>query len=422
MTGRILLAVLVLASAADAQTVRPRARDLGIPFDGAPGPLNAITDVAGVEVGYTTEVQPFDPALRRSTMSPSMLMMALVLAATTPAAAHGDVVVSGDAAAHGDVVVSGDAAARGDVVVSGDSAARGDVVVSGDSAAIAALARQLRAGATTDLERARAIYGWIATNVTYDVASYLAGGHGDHSPEAVYRTRSAVCDGYANLFIRLAREMRIEAHKVPGYAKGFDHTTGKSTTKNNHAWVAFRIGRDWHLADPTWGAGHVSSDLQFVPAFTWWYFDVQPELLILSHYPEDRRWQRLGKALTRREFEQMATIPQPLRALGFSADALRRSATDRRHGPYPVANAADSALRVIRAPLHSVLSTVETYDFEIVWPGVEGMAVVVGEVWTRLTALGDGRYSGGVTPTAGPVMVAGQTAAGWKTLLLYEAR
>jgi L-aminopeptidase/D-esterase-like protein len=34
----------------------PRARDLGIPFPGTPGPLNAITDVAGVEVGYTTLV------------------------------------------------------------------------------------------------------------------------------------------------------------------------------------------------------------------------------------------------------------------------------------------------------------------------------------------------------------------------------
>jgi D-aminopeptidase len=32
----------------------PRARDLGIPFDGRPGPLNAITDVAGVTVGHTT--------------------------------------------------------------------------------------------------------------------------------------------------------------------------------------------------------------------------------------------------------------------------------------------------------------------------------------------------------------------------------
>lgn len=33
---------------------RPRARDLHVPFDGTPGPLNAITDLAGVEVGHTT--------------------------------------------------------------------------------------------------------------------------------------------------------------------------------------------------------------------------------------------------------------------------------------------------------------------------------------------------------------------------------
>ena len=32
----------------------PRARDLGIPFGGIPGPLNAITDVGGVEVGHIT--------------------------------------------------------------------------------------------------------------------------------------------------------------------------------------------------------------------------------------------------------------------------------------------------------------------------------------------------------------------------------
>jgi L-aminopeptidase/D-esterase-like protein len=33
---------------------KPRARELGVPFDGAPGPFNAITDVSGVEVGHRT--------------------------------------------------------------------------------------------------------------------------------------------------------------------------------------------------------------------------------------------------------------------------------------------------------------------------------------------------------------------------------
>jgi len=33
---------------------KPRARDLGVPFDGSSGTLNAITDVRGVEVGHVT--------------------------------------------------------------------------------------------------------------------------------------------------------------------------------------------------------------------------------------------------------------------------------------------------------------------------------------------------------------------------------
>src|SRR5579863_3485090 len=40
---------------------KPRARDLGVPFDGVPGPLNAITDVKGVEVGHTTIISGDGP-------------------------------------------------------------------------------------------------------------------------------------------------------------------------------------------------------------------------------------------------------------------------------------------------------------------------------------------------------------------------
>ena len=36
---------------------KPRARDLGLPFPGIPGRWNAITDVPGVEVGYTTLIK-----------------------------------------------------------------------------------------------------------------------------------------------------------------------------------------------------------------------------------------------------------------------------------------------------------------------------------------------------------------------------
>ena len=53
LTGGWIVAGLVAMSAAAAE---PRARDLGVPFEGQPGPLNAITDVQGVEVGHSTIV------------------------------------------------------------------------------------------------------------------------------------------------------------------------------------------------------------------------------------------------------------------------------------------------------------------------------------------------------------------------------
>ena len=47
------LAIILGSAAAHAQT-KPRENDLKLPIGGTPGPLDAITDVAGVEVGHTT--------------------------------------------------------------------------------------------------------------------------------------------------------------------------------------------------------------------------------------------------------------------------------------------------------------------------------------------------------------------------------
>src|SRR5215813_13630048 len=50
----MLAILLALVEVALCAATKPRARELGIPFEGTPGPLNAITDVKGVEVGHTT--------------------------------------------------------------------------------------------------------------------------------------------------------------------------------------------------------------------------------------------------------------------------------------------------------------------------------------------------------------------------------
>jgi D-aminopeptidase len=56
---RILCALLIVLPMVVC-AAEPRARDLGVPFDGTPGPLNAITDVAGVTVGQVTLIEDLD--------------------------------------------------------------------------------------------------------------------------------------------------------------------------------------------------------------------------------------------------------------------------------------------------------------------------------------------------------------------------
>jgi L-aminopeptidase/D-esterase-like protein len=62
MRSALVISWLVVAAPAlVAQQGTSRARDLGVPFAGAPGPLNAITDVAGVTVGHTTLISGEGP-------------------------------------------------------------------------------------------------------------------------------------------------------------------------------------------------------------------------------------------------------------------------------------------------------------------------------------------------------------------------
>lgn len=57
-TPRIItLLLLFIICTVNAQTSKPRARDLKIPFDGTPGKFNAITDVPGIEVGHKTIIK-----------------------------------------------------------------------------------------------------------------------------------------------------------------------------------------------------------------------------------------------------------------------------------------------------------------------------------------------------------------------------
>jgi hypothetical protein len=288
-----------------------------------------------------------------------------------------------------------------------------------DSAAVAELARDLTAAAGTAQERAQAIYEWVARHIAYDAPSLMAGRTPPQTAEAIYRTGLGLCAGYVALYQRMALEVGLPTERIGGYAKGFGYVNGQSTEEENHAWLAVRVEGGWGLVDPTWGAG-VVRDGVFEPAFSWDYFLIAPEELLLSHFPEKASWQLVGRRLARRDFERMPAVPRPLIQVGFSAEAIRAALLAGSVRDFPLVGPHGGA-RVISAPLAGRVRSDAAVEVELVWVGALEVVLVRGDAWTPLERDGD-RFRGRAGPGPGPVWVLGRTGdatTAYMTLLHY---
>ena len=170
-----------------------------------------------------------------------------------------------------------------------------------NSTSVDALAVFIKQNFTTDTARIRAIYVWIANHISYDVKRLLdREKNPDMPPQTVAHvlaTRSAVCQGYSDLFVALCKAVGLNAIGVSGYTK----FQGKVNIIS-HAWVAAQLEGRWYLFDPTWGAGYVSDNSRFTRMFNNSFYKVQPEKFIVDHMPFDPLYQFLSHPLTNKEF------------------------------------------------------------------------------------------------------------------------
>jgi transglutaminase/protease-like cytokinesis protein 3 len=78
-----------------------------------------------------------------------------------------------------------------------------------------------------------------------------------------------------------------------------------------HAWNAIKLNGNWRLIDTTWGTSNDDSQSEF-------YFDIKPQLLINTHYPENSKWQLLKKPLSLEEFNNSKFVKLTWFFSGFS--------------------------------------------------------------------------------------------------------
>jgi len=114
---------------------------------------------------------------------------------------------------------------------------------------VESLSTHLASLGSTEIDKARAFFTWIATHITYDVEAMNSGHHPDQRSAHVLKTRLAVCEGYSNLFYDLARYggFKDSVWTIGGWATGsaFDESMRVQSENTAHAWNAIKINNEY---------------------------------------------------------------------------------------------------------------------------------------------------------------------------------
>lgn len=190
------------------------------------------------------------------------------------------------------------------------------------------LARELTALFSEPVDKARAIFTWIAHNIRYDCKKFhdkdrdvAISGYSEEDAQRKYlkfrekqlvetlRKRKGICDDYSHLFQAMCEAIGIEAVVISGTSRRFESPFRRLPERADHAWNAFRINDQWHLVDVTWAAGYTDEEVKrFTFEFRPGYFMVPPRYFLLDHFPQEEKWQLVEKPLSRKDFPKQPVI------------------------------------------------------------------------------------------------------------------
>ncbi len=112
-------------------------------------------------------------------------------------------------------------------------------------AAVTALLQQWNFANATDYEKIRTIYQYITETVRYDYANLKNQAYTlKYSAYAALFNKTAVCQGYANLFYRLALAAGLDCRIIAGHSRS-----------ESHAWNIVKLGGLYYNLDATWDEG-----------------------------------------------------------------------------------------------------------------------------------------------------------------------
>ncbi|CAG8509198.1 4458_t:CDS:2, partial [Scutellospora calospora] len=181
-----------------------------------------------------------------------------------------------------------------------------------ETGSVERLSKYLTSRWNDPLDKLRSIFVWIAENILYDTEALFSGNLKHCTAEETLRKRKSVCDGYSELFSKLAELAGLNVWIIRGKAKGmsYKHGANLDSKEFNHAWNGTVYKGEFLLIDNTWGAGNVNGS-KFEKRFEPFYFLVRPTRFIYTHFPNDPKEQYVSPQLTKEEFINLTNVKPP---------------------------------------------------------------------------------------------------------------
>lgn len=251
------------------------------------------------------------------------------------------------------------------------------------------LAAYLQRKASTDIEKARAIYVWLTKNIRYDDEGYNLNLKRDYSAESVLKSRKAVCAGFSNLYLALGKKMNLPIVEVYGYAKGYGYSVGQAFEEVDHAWNLIKIADQWRVFDATWGEGYgetVNGKLVSRKRFDNYWFNVNPYESIFSHMPQNVSLTYVEPKLDLRTFENLPWVSAAYFQMGFDGKRAYREIMTNKSLQFPECYAVSLPVTMVKAPKYKFLSKGTTYSIELQIPEGKSVAAINSKnEWTYFT-------------------------------------
>ncbi|MBQ0103477.1 MAG: hypothetical protein KBS99_04805 [Prevotellaceae bacterium] len=244
-------------------------------------------------------------------------------------------------------------------------------------------------GCYTSYEKAKAIYVWLAENISYDTSYSI------HDADTAWKRKKGVCQAYCELFYRIGVACNLDVRIVTGHGRG---RASVGRILEDHCWIVvnrnsvmfqqpfpeaiiYEKGQEHILDDfvatkgltartaimiePTWGAGVVEEG-QFIKGkhdMSW--FDVDPCWMIFTHYPKNPADQLLGElSFSPSDYKQLPYLHPSYAEYGFNAKDLLSYFIHTGSSDFPMIYPSfEKYVEFYDIPVSSVLRKGVTYEF-----------------------------------------------------------